>query len=422
MIVNPFTQKVSQTKLDAEKNSILQTYAAQSTQERLHNFVSFSYVVLGFTTLVSIITEGAFLYLILDRIVDSLFWKWVITIQGVIIIEVLKLVVGPVWYRSLFMGWIRQGRQYILPFTVLSLLVFIGFGGSAYLSINGSPVTVENVAKKVAEPDLPIIDLQAIHSRYDAQIAEQLSIQEEAKGMTWRGSIVRDGRNLLLASQATVNEIESRRTLEIEQAIIQNEQVQAEYAVNVATYSSWFKSIGGICELITFLLIGFRMYYEKNVYLENFQQGQQSTGNLPSGSVQIPTQVSPFNPQHNSIPYTRPKIGFRTSASAETLPENRSAETVSDLSEQQNTLPHTTVQNTLIKTVPDQRVIEHKGKWYKRKDVENMLATYERRLNNYKQKVISGNATSRTRNGIKNCTTKIAYWQGRLTEFNEVAI
>jgi len=416
--INQWAARANRRIKERQLSRIQNKNQQESIQDRLGSFITLISVILFVLIIWSILTESAFLWPTFKNNTGSSLWAGFLTIVVVIVIEAAKLGAGPLWLQFKTHGWFGDGAYYWIFYVFITLVVLIGFGGSATFSIKGGPTIASNL--KNQSSTLSLIDLDSIHAKYNDLKSQELIKQAQGAQMTWRGKVVSDGRQIINEAQATINKYEELRMTEIESAMQENERRRQAHEASISNFGGWVQGLGGIGELLTLLLITLRLLYYRAVADEqvdeddpevNYEASQSpDPGPAPGGST---TPTPQPQAQQRSIQDIL-RDGMLN------LPRGE-AETVQTLSEQQKTHPAgTDIRKIHIR---DDRVIEHKGedgrtRLYRIQDVDGFISKYQRRVDDLVDRIKQGKATARTQAALENNQTKLNYWTQRRQEFN----
>jgi hypothetical protein len=398
---NEYAQRANQNRRERLVNKISQTANQKSVIDRLEGWIQAMGILLIILTLWSILTEAAFLYPQLKNTTQSTWIAAPVTIMIVAAIETLKILGGTTLIRMKAFNWLQDGSYYRVMFGILLIPVAVAYLASAFCTIKGAPLTVDHINRQTTT--LPLVDLQEIRSSYDAKIAQQNEVIEQGKEMTWKGKVVSDGRKLIRQANETIEKLNDDMDAELAAARAKNQQIISENKSDVANVGNWLQGFGGISELLTLLLLVFKIHYERAAADEHDGNNTPPTGGSGKGKSIDPKSILD-------------ELGLN----------GLSLDELKSLSEQSRTgasppkPPHKSRQK-----VRDNRVIEHIGengeiKLYKYSDVEGFISKYEQRVAKAAQAIQSGKADQKIKDAYSNNSQWLSYWNGRLSEFNNI--
>jgi hypothetical protein len=398
---NEYAQRANQNRRERLVNKISQTANQKSVIDRLEGWIQAMGILLIILTLWSILTEAAFLYPQLKNTTQSTWIAAPVTIMIVAAIETLKILGGTTLIRMKAFNWLQDGSYYKVMFGILLIPVAVAYLASAFCTIKGAPLTVDHINRQTTT--LPLVDLQEIRSSYDAKIAQQNEVIEQGKEMTWKGKVVSDGRKLIRQANETIEKLNDDLEAELAAARAKNSELVAGNQADVANVGNWLQGFGGISELLTLLLLVFKIHYERAAADEHDGNNTPPTGGSGKGKSLDPKSILD-------------ELGLN----------GLSLDELKSLSEQSRTgasppkPPHKSRQK-----VRDNRVIEHIGengeiKLYKYSDVEGFISKYEQRVAKAAQAIQSGKADQKIKDAYSNNSQWLSYWNGRLSEFNNL--
>lgn len=195
----------------------------------------------------------------------------------------LLLEVGKYHFSDVFFDGIRAGdyeienRRGAFFLAALGMVVFMGL--CVYFDFKGAPVVAEYVKKETAPPTL--VNVDEINARFDARIAVEEAQSKRAAKMTWRGSIVEDGRKLLKEVQKNKATIEQQRSEAIAAAQAANDLTLAEFQEEHQTSGFWMRGIVSLCIVAQLICLWFIAIYNDAAKLE---LGVPASGGSPPQS------------------------------------------------------------------------------------------------------------------------------------------
>jgi hypothetical protein len=398
---NEYAQRANQNRRERLVNKISQKANQKSVIDRLEGWIQAMGILLIILTLWSILTEAAFLYPQLKNTTQSTWIAAPVTIMIVAAIETLKILGGTTLIRMKAFNWLQDGSYYKVMFGILLIPVAVAYLASAFCTIKGAPLTVDHINRQTTT--LPLVDLQEIRSSYDAKIAQQNEVIDQGKQMTWKGKVVSDGRKLIRQANETIEKLNDDLEAELAAARAKNSELVAGNQADVANVGNWLQGFGGISELLTLLLLVFKIHYERAAADEHDGNNTPPTGGSGKGKSLDPKSILD-------------ELGLN----------GLSLDELKSLSEQSRTgasppkPPHKSRQK-----VRDNRVIEHIGengeiKLYKYSDVEGFISKYEQRVAKAAQAIQSGKADQKIKDAYSNNSQWLSYWNGRLSEFNNL--
>lgn len=423
-------QTISNKGAEQEIQRIKDIQERNTTFSRLGGFMLSIRVVLYILIAWSVFTESGFLYPQLFYFTGSKIAAIVVLIMVIAIIEGIKLGGGRLFVRMCVQNWFKDGWHYWGFGALIFLLVGTAFVGSFHFSTRGARHIPKGMDRISSNIDL--IDIDAIHSQYDTRINQERQTLSTASTMTWRGNIVSDGREIIAATQATIDQIEEQRQNELNAAIMENQRRQADHDTSLSSIGTWLGAFGGIGEALTLICLLLGGVYERAVYQElpdapevAVQKSRAKASQKPLSDESGGQGVPPHRP---TVPVDGPVNTVRT---VPKVPVPKPASPVlngrSHLSEQGGTVFASSQGDTAGNSVDtvfleDTHTILHMGeneeeKRYTRRDVKGMVRKYNNRIKNYQKKIDTGNATDKTEEALANCQAKVRYWQSRLTEF-----
>lgn len=301
-------------RLNDEIAAIKAKKARETFVERNYGIKTFLlYILYPITTLYSIFTEGSFLYSHFSESFTSSYLAMFVTALLVIAIESGKFWFGKEFFDDAFDGQYQLGRYYLASFFIKLVGFILFLGGSAYLSIKGSP-TVASFYIEKSRP-LELVDIAAIDTDYDGRIAAIAQTEEAGKAMTWKGKVVSDGRDLLKSAQEQKNLLEQQRIAAKDDARLENDRRRTDYQTREEKSGGWFTNFAGIGEIITFCILLFLGNYEKGV-AEEIEELHSPAPNKAG----IGFQNQRSNPVLNNESTRRP-IGFQIPQREEKQPD-----------------------------------------------------------------------------------------------------
>lgn len=155
------------------------------------------------------------------------------------------LEIGKYHFSDAFFDGLRAGdyededRRGAFFLAAIGTVCFVGM--CLYFDWQGAPVISEYVKKQTAPPTL--LDLDAINKDHDARIAIEEEQSKRASSMTWKGSIVTDGRKLLAKTQESKALIEEQRAAAIAQANEANALALQKFEQEHKTSGFWMRGI-----------------------------------------------------------------------------------------------------------------------------------------------------------------------------------
>jgi len=219
------------------------------------------YVLYPPAAIFSMITAGTHLYYRFYSVIDYQWLVLPITIAIVTALEVGKFVIFSAALDAFFDGVLASGNKHEknMFFTYCVIVAFL-FGSSAFMSIKGAPVTAD-FYKRNTNP-VELVDLNGINVEYDKRVQEQKDIIGEAKKMTWKGVIVRNGQATIKQATANIAKINEERSTALSEARQENATRKDKYESSIYTSGKYFTSFAGLGEGLCFFFILMLSYYE----------------------------------------------------------------------------------------------------------------------------------------------------------------
>lgn len=252
---------------------------------------SFMYVsikiALALFVFFSILTEASFFCTTMLSTTSNIYISLGITALLVALIEIVKLKSGEVFFRSVIRKWNKEGSHYQITFTLVTIFLIAGVSASVFISLRGTPMTVDFLSR--ATVDLQLVDENKINAQFDKQIAIQEKNVKTASTMTWKGSIVTDGRAIAKKANDTMAEIEKQRSAALSNAIRTNDAKSARFENRTSKLGIAFTWAAGILEGLTLVALFFREHFKNIEIIED----ENSTTPPPSKPIAVSTNPDP---------------------------------------------------------------------------------------------------------------------------------
>lgn len=303
-----------------------ETQRAAGKLEHRENFIARNYwlwVAVAFvfyplSSIFSALTEGGHVLIRMKATMGDGLAPMIVTILLVALIEGLKFFLGKGAIDDIQAGVFSEGGAYLYAF-VLKALGFIAIiAYSITLSVKGAPEINEYLRTQVKLVQPEYISLDSINSRYDAEILPYQGNIDKYSQTTWKGKIVSEARQMIMAEQKNIDRIEERRNTELNRAILENDKIGQDFEERTASNGQWAMGFAGLGEVICIFCLIFIGIYDDGIYTEATKQQQGAP--TPSGrgigfSGQRPasnyTQVPSNQQTPNYYGNHRNPIGFR---------------------------------------------------------------------------------------------------------------
>jgi hypothetical protein len=250
------------------KNKALQKERERLQQTSDKDFVSRNYwvkwaalyLLYPIVALWSAFTAGGHLFAHFSNTFNDVTTALIFTFIIAVMIEAGKYVFGSSAMDDLYDGVFSEGIAPIIAFILKLVAAIIIFYFSVSLSIQGGPVVADYWKSETAPPEL--IDSAPIEEKYNDLVAQQEAIINDARNMTWKGVIVREGQRIIRAANAEITRLNKERTEALEIARNDNAETVAAWESETATTGVWFLGFAGLGELLAVIILIFCVNYE----------------------------------------------------------------------------------------------------------------------------------------------------------------
>lgn len=174
------------------------------------------------------------------------------------------------------------------------------FWFSISLSMQGAPVVAEDY--KESTSPIELVSADSVNAVYDARIAKQEAIIQDARNMTWKGAIVRNGQKVIRDAQAEMKLIEDDRRAALAAADEENQLRKSDYGDEIASSGTWFTRFTGIGEGLAILIMLFAGNYEAGARRNLSSPTPARTGSTPAASRSIGFQPGLASNQQQQPP------------------------------------------------------------------------------------------------------------------------
>lgn len=238
-------RELEKIKAEAEKTTFF---------ERMQPFIFvIKYFLLPCLIIWSIVTETTFLGTQFYSNTNSMIVTTLLTILLVGLIEISKLSIGSVFIKLFTHRHISEGWHYVIFAIPIFLWFLMSFGSSAYLSIQGSKYTAQNI--KELKGYSPVVNVDSINQVYNTRLnAIQKNIKKSQR-TTWKGNITQSAMASIRQYNSQIETLEKSRSNEI--ALARNENAIAKTSIESRTqnWGLWLGRIGGFSEILTILVM-----------------------------------------------------------------------------------------------------------------------------------------------------------------------
>jgi predicted PurR-regulated permease PerM len=360
-----------------------------------------SFVTSYFCNLFSILTASTFVFSYLFSIFTKLPYPviWAGLFSGIllVLIEALQRILAP----NLFKGVLQYGFK--ASSMVLVTIIVTLSGLSIFFSYNGGFDVVDKLTKAPTIEEPVLQDVEAIRQEYKALInGASNDAHEFKKAKEWKGRLSDRNAKIykeLLDEKANLQSqmIDKINTTE---ALNREAQTNAkeDYQKALESHLNSIQAKGGglakftiIAQIGFFLSIFFMEFFD-------YKTASQYAKNLINDSKQTTAFNLPKveNGSSNGLPVSRALMGFHSGH------EKQGG----------NVLQQKGSSKTKTIFLKDKHTIEHKGKRYTLKDVNNFINIYEKRVKESMKKGKMDLASSRKKT--------LLYWEGRKKELMEM--
>ena len=279
------------------------------------------YLLYPIAAIYSAFTQGAALYVYLDRVINSALIALIFTVVVAIIIEIAKYFFGKAVSDDARQHVWTESREHVFAF-VLKLVAFIGvFAFSITLSLTGAP----DVAKDYRETSTPVqlVSTDSVSAYYDAKIKAERHDIAAGERMTWKGAIIADGRKIIRTAKANIKDYENQKAAALAETKAANIHTMNEYQAETEKAGGWLTGFAGLGEALALLILLFVSNYrsgaEKEVLTANNGQFTADYGGLRPNTAATTANNGAYFSRNQSVHpappvYTEPvrnPIGFQ---------------------------------------------------------------------------------------------------------------
>jgi hypothetical protein len=196
-----------------------QVLAAQMNEPKdfmarnLSIFLVVGWVIYPIAMVYSAITEGGHLFSRFSETMGSPIVAAIVTLLLVVMIEVGVIMFGRSTVDDLVEGVTAEDASFQRMFIAKLILFLACFVTSTTLSITGAGETTAFI-RKSQDPPVQLAP-DSIQRRYDALLAIQTATIQDARTMTWKGKITREGSKIIQTAQSEIRKIEDQRNKEL---------------------------------------------------------------------------------------------------------------------------------------------------------------------------------------------------------------
>lgn len=301
--------KVKQTLADKERQRLTTENGNTTFIERN---VSLNYFLLYFlypiAALYSIFTGGSALLVYMQSVFSNLTAALIITGFIISALELAKFFFGAAMSDDIRHHVWTESKNHVIAF-LLKLVAFIGvFAASITLSLTGAPDVAESYRETRTPVESSLIDLEAIKSEFDNKIASERQDIVHASNMTWKGAIIKDGRQIIKEAKANISILEKSRQNALKDARGQNDSIIQDYNSDTAKAGNWMTGFAGAGEVLALLILFFLANYKSGALSE---VNSELTAVITAPVITTPVNVAPNNSVFSENTVQRQPIGFR---------------------------------------------------------------------------------------------------------------
>ena len=270
------------------------------------------FILYPIAAIYSAFTQGSALFVYLDRVINNALAAVVFTVIVAVVIEVAKFFFGKAVSDDTRHHVWTESRHHVIAF-ILKLTAFVGvFAFSITLSLTGAPDVAEGYREQVLPVESKLISTDSINAYFDAKIQAERADIAAASNMTWRGSIVKDGREVIKTAKANIKDYENQKADALADAAQANNATIAEYNKETAQAGNWLTGFAGLGEFMALLILFFSGNYAAGAEKEVFSSTSTDQGPTQSVTNAITQASNASNNATVDTPYytTRPAIGF----------------------------------------------------------------------------------------------------------------
>ena len=278
-------------------------------------WIMVAWVFYPLSSVFSALTEGGHVLLRMQTSMGGGFAPIAITGILVLIIEGLKYLLGKGAIDDIQAGVFSESGAHRAAFAV-KVLGFIGvMAFSVTLSIQGAPELNRHLREQYQPVKAEEVSLDSINSQYDEALLPHRNNIATYEKTTWKGKIVSEARQMILAEQKAMETIEARRNEELALARNENRQINRDYLQRTEENGQWATGFAGLGEIVCLFCLIFIGIYDDGLAREAEKQAATTPSHAhhPASATnqhhpfqQIPTYSHP-NGQNQ---WRRP-IGFR---------------------------------------------------------------------------------------------------------------
>jgi hypothetical protein len=283
-----------------------QVLAAKMTEPKdfmsrnLSIFLVVGWVIYPIAMLYSAITEGGHLFSRFSETMGSPVVAAIVTLLLVVMIEVGVIMFGRSTVDDLVEGVAAEDASFQRMFVAKLILFLACFATSTTLSITGASETTAFI-RRSQDPPVQLVP-DSIQQRYDHLLALQAATIQDARTMTWKGKITREGSKIIQTAQAEIRKIEDQRNLELAKLTETNTTTLSEWMARTDQHSNWATWLSGLGQLIMLLtLIITGVYRAGEMQCVEPQSQSQSTSPTPSGQGASASQPAAAAPAGASL-------------------------------------------------------------------------------------------------------------------------
>lgn len=269
-------------------------------------WIMVAWVFYPLSAIFSALTEGGHVYLRMQTSMGSGFAAIAVTVILILIIEGLKYLLGKGAIDDIQAGVFSESGAYRAAFAV-KVLGFIGvMAFSITLSIQGAPELNRHLRESSQPVQAKEVSLDSINQQYDQTILPHRDNIATYEQTTWKGKIVSEARQMILAEQKAIELIEARRSEELALAREENKQINAAYATRTTENGQWAMGFAGLGEVVCLFCLIFIGIYDDGLAREAEKQNAAASRQSPA-----PPWYAP-NGHYQQIPYPSPANGQNT--------------------------------------------------------------------------------------------------------------
>jgi hypothetical protein len=248
----------------------------------LQIFLVVGWIIYPIAMVYSAITEGGHLFSRFSETMGSPIIAAIVTLLLVVMIEVGVIMFGRSTVDDLVEGVAAEDASFQRMFVAKLILFLACFVTSTTLSITGAGETTAFI-RKSQDPPVQLAP-DSIQQRYDHLLALQAATIQDARTMTWKGKITREGSKIIQTAQAEIRKIEDQRNKELAALEQTNTTTLSEWMERTHQHSNWATWLSGLGQLIMLLtLIITGVYRAGEMQCIEAPQSQSTSSPTPSG-------------------------------------------------------------------------------------------------------------------------------------------